>query len=71
MLSKADVERYNRDGFIVVPNVLSESEVAGLRKATDEIIDKARGGTDRRRATRYRWVGSGTPPCPVTSVAAS
>lgn len=46
MLSKADVERYNRDGVIVVPNVLSPAEVEGLRKATDEIVDKARNVTD-------------------------
>ena len=46
MLSKADVERYNRDGFIVVPNVLTAAEVEGLRKATDEIVEKARGVTD-------------------------
>ena len=41
-LTDADVVRYNRDGFIVVPGVLSETEVAGLREATDELITKAR-----------------------------
>jgi phytanoyl-CoA hydroxylase len=46
MLSKSDVERYNRDGFIVVPNVLSAAEVDSLRKATDELVEKSRAVSD-------------------------
>lgn len=42
MLSQADVERYNRDGFIVVPGALSKGEVAGLRQATDDFVEKSR-----------------------------
>jgi len=42
MLSPSNVERYGRDGFTVVPNVLSEEEVAGLRSATDEIVERSR-----------------------------
>jgi phytanoyl-CoA hydroxylase len=42
MLSQTDVERYNRDGFIVVADVLSKDEVAGLRQATDDLIEKSR-----------------------------
>lgn len=35
-----------------------------------KVVLKARGGTDRRRATRYRWVGAGSemPICPRTAV---
>ena len=43
MLSSEDVARYRRDGFIVVPGVLSPDEVEGLRRATDELVERARG----------------------------
>jgi ectoine hydroxylase-related dioxygenase (phytanoyl-CoA dioxygenase family) len=46
MLSPADIERYNRDGFIVVPDVLSQTEVEALRRATDGLVDKSRAVTD-------------------------
>ena len=46
MLSPSDIERYNRDGFIVVPNVLSQAEVEALRRATDGLVDKSRAVTD-------------------------
>jgi ectoine hydroxylase-related dioxygenase (phytanoyl-CoA dioxygenase family) len=42
VLSPGDIERYHRDGFIVVPNVLSEAEVQRLRRVTDEFVEKAR-----------------------------
>ena len=42
MLTQSDRDRYDRDGFIVVPGVLSETEVAGLRAATDELVAKSR-----------------------------
>jgi phytanoyl-CoA hydroxylase len=42
MLTRADLDRYDRDGFIVVPGVLSDEEVAGLRNATDDLVAKAR-----------------------------
>jgi len=42
MLSQADIDRYNRDGFIVVPGVLGGEEVASLRAAADELISKSR-----------------------------
>jgi ectoine hydroxylase-related dioxygenase (phytanoyl-CoA dioxygenase family) len=46
MLSPADIERYNRDGFVVVPDVLSQTEVEALRRATDGLVDKSRAVTD-------------------------
>jgi ectoine hydroxylase-related dioxygenase (phytanoyl-CoA dioxygenase family) len=42
MIGEADVERYRRDGFLVVENVLSPAEVAELRAVTDELVEKAR-----------------------------
>src|SRR5262249_46032321 len=42
MLSQSDKDRYERDGFVVVPGVLNEAEVAGLRAATDELVAKSR-----------------------------
>ncbi len=42
MLSQAARDAYERDGFIVVPDVLTPAEVEGLRRATDEFVDKAR-----------------------------
>jgi ectoine hydroxylase-related dioxygenase (phytanoyl-CoA dioxygenase family) len=41
-LTKKQVEAYNRDGFIVVPDVLSKAEVAELRRVTDDIVEGAR-----------------------------
>jgi phytanoyl-CoA hydroxylase len=42
MLSQSAREAYQRDGFIVVPDVFSETEVAALRAATDGFVEKAR-----------------------------
>ena len=33
MLTRADLEKYDRDGYIVVPDVLSADEVAVDRKS--------------------------------------
>lgn len=42
MISQADVERYHRDGYIVVPDVLSAQDVADLRRVTDEYVEASR-----------------------------
>src|SRR3954451_18461195 len=42
MLTPGDIERYDRDGFITVPEILSADEVARLRRATDGFIEGAR-----------------------------
>ncbi len=42
MIDDSQVERYRRDGFLVVENVLSAAEVAELRAVTDELVEKAR-----------------------------
>ncbi|MBI1779597.1 MAG: phytanoyl-CoA dioxygenase family protein [Proteobacteria bacterium] len=38
MLTQRDIQKYRRQGYIVVPNVLSAEEVDALRGATDEVI---------------------------------
>jgi hypothetical protein len=50
MLTKAEIERYDRDGFLVVPNVLSAAEVDSLRKATEELVEKSRAVSDHNEA---------------------
>src|SRR5690349_14906546 len=42
MLSAADREAYRRDGFIVVPDILSSEEVAQLRAVTEQFVQNAR-----------------------------
>src|SRR5947209_4396723 len=46
MLSQKDVQKYRRQGYIVVPNVLSAEEVDSLRRATDEVCAGAAKVTD-------------------------
>jgi ectoine hydroxylase-related dioxygenase (phytanoyl-CoA dioxygenase family) len=41
MLPQAARDAYERDGFIVVPDVLTSAEIEGLRRATDELVAKA------------------------------
>jgi phytanoyl-CoA hydroxylase len=45
MLSQAQIDEYNEIGAIVVPNVLSAAEVAGLRRVTDAFVEKSRAVT--------------------------
>ncbi len=45
MLTAAQVAEYNEVGAIVVPNVLTDQEVAHLRAVTDGFVDRARGLT--------------------------
>ncbi|MSP89162.1 MAG: phytanoyl-CoA dioxygenase family protein [Alphaproteobacteria bacterium] len=42
MLSKSQIEAYNRDGFIIVPGVVSGDEIARLRKIADRFTENAR-----------------------------
>ena len=42
MTIKVDVAQYRREGFIVVPDVLSPEEVADLRRVTDEFVEASR-----------------------------
>lgn len=46
MLNPDQVARYHADGFIVVPDVLSPTEVDALRRATDAIMAQAVGVTE-------------------------
>ncbi len=38
MLSQAQIDAYQRDGFIVVPSVLSGAEVSAIRQVTAELV---------------------------------
>src|ERR671910_553697 len=42
MISEQDVAFYRENGYLVVQDVLSRSEVEDLRRVTDEFIEKAR-----------------------------
>jgi phytanoyl-CoA hydroxylase len=42
MISQADVAFYEQNGYLVVRDVLSRSEVEELRRVTDEFVEKAR-----------------------------
>lgn len=42
MIDEAGIARYREDGFVVVENVLSQDDVADLRRVTDELVEKAR-----------------------------
>jgi len=42
MISDQDAARYQRDGYIVVPGVLSAQEVADLQRVTDEFVQASR-----------------------------
>lgn len=42
MIGDPEVVRYQRDGFIVVPDVLSAQDVADLQRVTDEFVELSR-----------------------------
>jgi phytanoyl-CoA hydroxylase len=42
MLWPAALAAYRRDGLIVLPDILTPTEVEGLRWVTDRFVDKAR-----------------------------
>jgi ectoine hydroxylase-related dioxygenase (phytanoyl-CoA dioxygenase family) len=42
MLSPADLATYRRDGFIVLPDILTRDEVEALRRVTEEFVRDAR-----------------------------
>ena len=46
MISDDDAARYRRDGFIVVPGVLSAREVADLQRVTAEFVEASRAATE-------------------------
>ena len=50
MLSPADLARYRRDGFIVLPDILTRDEVAALRRVTDRRFFET--AADRQRDHR-------------------
>ncbi len=47
MLTKVQRAQYDRDGFIVVPDVFAAAEIAELRRVTDRFV--VAGGAGRRQ----------------------
>jgi len=45
MISTADVEIYRREGYLVLPEVLTVAEVEDLRRVTDEFVERSRAVT--------------------------
>jgi phytanoyl-CoA hydroxylase len=45
MLSETTLAAYRRDGFFVLPDILTSSEVEALRQVTDELVEGARSVT--------------------------
>ena len=43
MLTAEEIAFYHKNGYIVVENVLSDDELAALRRVTDEFVERARG----------------------------
>src|SRR5437016_3456862 len=62
MLSDEDVRTYREQGYIVVPNVLTPEEVAGLREATDQIVAGAAEVSDHNAV--YDLEAGHTPETP-------
>ncbi len=42
MLTQEQIERYREDGFILVENVFDSETIAGLRRATDQLVERSR-----------------------------
>lgn len=45
MIGMAEVETYRREGYFVLPDVLTLAEVEGLRRVTDEFVERSRAVT--------------------------
>jgi len=45
MISTAEVETYRREGYLVLPEVLTLAEVEDLRRVTDEFVERSRAVT--------------------------
>ena len=46
MLSTEQIQRYRRDGYIAVPDLLDQTEVEELRRVTDEFVEASRNISD-------------------------
>ena len=42
MLSLATLGAYQRDGFLLLPEILASAEIEALRRVTDRFVDNAR-----------------------------
>ncbi|KAJ1300743.1 hypothetical protein OPQ81_002386 [Rhizoctonia solani] len=57
-LSQAQKEAYSRDGYVFVPGLIDDSQLAALREACDRVVAKTRAGEWPHR----RIVGKQFPP---------
>lgn len=62
MISRSDVAFYNDNGYLVIPNVLSADEVAGLRAATEELIQDS--ANPERHKGLYEFESDHSPDRP-------
>jgi len=62
MVTDAQVATYQRDGFIVVENVLDAGEVEALRRATEELVEKSREVTEHTSVYDLEPTHSATEP---------
>ena len=46
MISAAEVETYRREGYLVLPDVLTLAEVEALQRVTDEFVERSRSVTN-------------------------
>ena len=46
MLTQEQIDFYHREGYLGVPDVLSDAEIAELRRVTDEFVERSRHVTD-------------------------
>jgi ectoine hydroxylase-related dioxygenase (phytanoyl-CoA dioxygenase family) len=49
MISEQDVAFYRDNGYLVVPDVLSQAEVEALRRVTDEFVERSRTLTEHNK----------------------
>ena len=48
MLSLTDIEHYDRDGYLVVEDVLTDEQVAALRQGADDWVEASTPGRGQR-----------------------
>ena len=64
MLADEQVDRYERDGFLVLPGLVDDEWLARLRAVTAALVEESRASTARRLALRARSrpLGRRAPP---------
>jgi phytanoyl-CoA hydroxylase len=42
MIGPSEVETYRREGYLILPDILTAEEVENLRRVTDEFVERSR-----------------------------